>query len=115
MSRDLSFWKAKKGTCCTNRAIYKSLSMGDNLSCIDELPSNQIIESFNKVFDEWVNHNNEYYEKGNECFELFITEQFARVDCHEMTADSINKIIDIMLDYGCPLYDSAIDTRFDET
>ena len=42
-----------------------------------------------------------------------LTKQFARFDCYFMSEDDMNKIIDIMIDHGCPLYDSAIDVRFD--
>ena len=42
-----------------------------------------------------------------------MTKQFVRVDCYSMTEKNINKIIDVLLKYECPLYDAAIDVRFD--
>ena len=42
-----------------------------------------------------------------------ITKQFVRVDCYNLTEYNMNRIIDIMLKYECPLYDAAIDVRFD--
>ena len=48
-------------------------------------------------------------------FQLMITDQFVRVDCYGMTEYSMNKVIDILDKYNCPLYDSTIDVRFDGT
>ena len=44
-----------------------------------------------------------------------ITDQIVRVDCYGMTEYSMNKVIDILDKYNCPLYDSTIDVRFDGT
>lgn len=33
-------------------------------------------------------------------------------ECYSVTIENMNRIIDIMNKYGCPLYDSAISTRF---
>lgn len=115
MSRDLSFWRTKKKLYIENKDIYKSLSEGKFLTYVNEIPVSQIIADFNKAFIKWINNDNKYYEKDNEAFELMTTEQFVRVDCYEMTADNMNKIIDIMIKYDCPLYDAAIDVRFDGT
>jgi len=113
MSRDLSFWKIKEKSEAENKDIYKSLSEGKFLTYVNEIPVSQIIDDFHKAFIKWINHDNRYYEKDNEAFELMTTYQFVRVDCYEMTVDNMNKVIDIMIKYDCPLYDAAIDVRFD--
>jgi len=85
------------------------------LSYISEIPLTRILDDFNIIFKEWKNYNNTYFEKDNEAFELMVTKQYVRVDCYGIKAYNMNKIIDIMNKYDCPLYDSAIDVRFDET
>ena len=64
-------------------------------------------------FAEWNRSDDFYFEKQREAFELYLTKQFVRVDCYRMTEQNINKIIDVLLKYDCPLYDAAIDVRFD--
>ena len=113
MSRDLSFWKTSKKAKSDDKTIYEALSCEEYLEFIDDIPVSDIQQDFNKVFRDWENHNNKFYEKGSESFELMLTKQFARVDCYGMTENSMNKIIDILNEYNCPLYDSAIDVRFD--
>ena len=112
MSRDLSFWRTNGKIEINNKTIYTALSNAEHLACIDEIPFDEIQADFNVMFKDWANENNLNYEKGSESFQLMITKQFARVDCHKMTEMNMNMIIDIMLKYNCPLYDSAIDVRF---
>lgn len=113
MSRDLSFWRTNKNLDKNNREIYTILSAKEYLLGVEELPLAKILLDINKVFSDWENHDNQYYEKNNESFQLMLTNQFVRVDCYGMTAGSMNDIIDILAEYGCPLYDSSIDVRFD--
>lgn len=115
MSRDLSFWKTSNNTKVANRDIYFELTNGNNLDYIDEIPVNQILDDFKNEFKDWNIQKGLYFEKGEESFQLMITNQFVRADCYGMTEYNMNKIIDILYKYDCPLYDSAIDVRFDGT
>ena len=113
MARDLSFWKKKKNVQIKNSEIYEGLSKGKYLDCVYEIPSEQILQDITYEFAEWEQLNGFCFERHYESFQIFITNQFVRVDCYSMTEQSMNKIIDILLKYGCPLYDAAIDVRFD--
>lgn len=113
MSRDLSFWKCKNTPNISNSMIYHKLSEEKFLDCIAELPLEQIIIEFNNVFKEWNIENNKNFERGTECFQLFITKQFVRIDCYSLSEFNMNKIIDILNKYDCPLYDPTIDVRFE--
>ncbi|MBQ7429206.1 MAG: hypothetical protein IJV29_06025 [Butyrivibrio sp.] len=45
--------------------------------------------------------NNKFqYENGKAAFDVFITNQIVRFDCYSLTYGELNKIIDIMLEYG---------------
>ncbi len=114
MSRDLSFWKTKRTAEMGNSEIYLKLSNEEYLDFVDEIPEERIIGDFKRVFSDWY-EDNFYFEKGDEAFDLMVTPQFVRTDCYGMTEDNMNKIIDILYEYGCPLYDSVIDVRFDES
>jgi hypothetical protein len=114
MSRDLSFWKARKKGDQENEATYAALSNEEFLDFVDEIPVLQVQQDFDEVFKDW-NNQNFNYEKGSESFQLMLTKQFVRVDCYGVTERNMNRIIDIMIKYNCPLYDSAINVRFDES
>lgn len=114
MSRDLSFWKNKTSYSDSHACVYARLSDGEFLDYLEEIPMEKIIHDFDVEFSSWKSKDEGYFEKGDEAFELMITNQFVRVDCYSVSEYNMNKIIDIMLKYGCPLYDSAINVRFDE-
>jgi len=113
LSRDLSFWKTSKKTDDDNEEIYSALSCEEYLDHVDEIPCLQILQDFDYVFRDW-NNENSIYERGSESFQLMVTKQFVRVDCYGMTNSNMDRIIDLMIKYDCPLYDSAINVRFDE-
>lgn len=115
MSRDLSFWKTSRILNKNeNKKIYKELSQGRYLDCVDEIPNEEILVDLRNTFKEWKIYDNNIFEKDESSFQLMINKQFVRVDCYSMSEFDMNQIIDIMFKYGCPLYDSSIDVRFDE-
>ena len=113
MARDLSFWKSKEITHLENKEIYALLSSGQYVNGLELLPTNQILDDFRECFNDWKYNAQNYFEKENESFQLMIITQFVRCDCYSMSEFNMNRIIDIMLKYDCPLYDSAIDVRFE--
>ena len=46
-------------------------------------------------------------------FQLRTTSQLVQVVCYSMEGEDMNKIIDVMLKYNCPLYDPQVSQRFD--
>lgn len=113
MSYDLSFWKCKNSVSESNEYIYTELSNENYLDYLEELPVEEINKDFNREFRSWKGEEEQFFEKGEEAFKLMITKQFVRADCYGVSEDNMNKIIDIMLKYDCPLYDAAINVRFD--
>ena len=113
MARDFGFWKEKQDVQRKNSDIYNDLSNGKYLDYINEIPLEHILQDIVCEFAEWNRSADFYFEKQSEAFELYLTKQFVRVDCYSMTEQNINKIIDVLLKYDCPLYDAAIDVRFD--
>lgn len=113
MARDLSFWKYKKNVNTDDAEVYAKLSAGDLLESVDTLPISEIYDELKTVYSEW-NWKSKYtLELVEQMIEIFMTEQFVRFDCYNVTVDNMNTIIDIMGKYQCPLYDSSISTRFE--
>lgn len=113
MARDLSFWKTKEDVDIKNSEIYMKLSEGEYLDYIADLPIKQILQDLRNAFVEWENVDDSYFTKAEAEIQLFVTEQFVRADCYSVTEKDMNKIMDTLLVYDCPLYDSLIDVRFD--
>ena len=112
MARDLSFWKNKKNNINDDAKVYENLSAGKMLEFVDILPMNEIYNEIKKAFSGWNWVNEKNFIQDEQMIEVYMTEQFIRFDCHNVAAEHMNAIIDILNKYECPLYDSAISTRF---
>ena len=112
MGRDLSFWKEKEASEMKASDVYKALIDGEKLDFVCELPTEQILIDVKKAFSDWDQIDAYNYEKDDAAIEIIANDQIFRFDCYIVSEADMNKIIDIMLSYECPLYDSAIDVRF---
>ena len=113
MARDLSFWKYKANVAAEDEAVYDELTSGARVEGVEELPIKAVIADIKATFKDWEWTSETTLEKDQEMIELFTTEQFVRFDCYSVTMEDMNRIIDIMAEYECPLYDSSISTRFE--
>lgn len=52
--------------------------------------------SLNKEYERIMGYNNSFV-----------------LECYGVSEDNMNKLIDIMIDFDCCLYDSSIDVRFE--
>lgn len=115
MSIDLNFWKEINDmeTPLSAFEIYEKLSEEENVEWLVELPIEKILDEFKKHFHDWDIQNNINFEKDGMAFDISYTSQYIRCDCYSVSEIVMNEIIDIMINFGCPLYDSALDERFE--
>jgi len=113
MGMDLNFWKYKENIYLNNQAVYEKLSAGDSVEGVEKLHISQILKDIEIAFKDWKKLSTCDFEKKKSAFQIFTTEQFVRFDCYNMSHDDMNKIIDILFEHDCPLYDSQISERFD--
>jgi len=110
---DLNFWKYKENTTFDAQDVYKKLSDGAYIDGLVHLPIQKILKDVEIAFKSWIKESEYAYEGEHGAFTIYTTEQFVRFDCYGMRQDDLNRIIDVMYEYGCPLYDSQISVRFD--
>ena len=116
MSYDLDFWKYKKDTYLDNQTVYKLCSQEEQVEGLEQLPICSIIKAVQMEFDNWrmeetlMNFKN---PNGKGTFEIFTTTQFVRFDCRGIDGLDMNRIIEIMVKYNCPLYDPQVPKRYD--
>ena len=116
MSMDLNFWKYKERVTHDDDRIYRQACCdGELLEELESLPIDEILNKITSVFSDWTALDKGHYEKeGRGAFEIFTTSQIVRFDCYGMQEADMNSLMDILIDFGCPLYDPQISTRFDE-
>ncbi|MBD5469314.1 MAG: hypothetical protein HDR21_14385 [Lachnospiraceae bacterium] len=115
MGMDFNFWKYKEGVAHDNDRVYESACCdGKIVEGLESLPIDDIFKKVASVFSDWTALDKNHYEKeGRGAFEIFTTSQIVRFDCYGMQEADRNALMDILIDYGCPLYDPQIATRFD--
>lgn len=115
MGRQLAFWKYEDGVYLDNKEVYKkSCGDGEEVPGLSELPRDEIL---NKIKGEFKDYERlDEYNYGGELgsFTVYIYSQSVVFDCSfRVPEGELNKMIDIMDSFGCPLYDPQIETRFD--
>jgi len=115
MALDLSFWKYEAEAAVNYKPfdVYVSLSDGKTVMGVATLPIDKIRVKIDEIFGDWEKLDDNHLVFNDETIEIFTTDQFVRFDCYGVSEDNMNKLIDIMLEFDCRLYDPSIDVRFD--
>lgn len=115
MSYDLNFWKYKEGVPHDNSKVYEhACCQGEELEELERLPVDEILNIIAEKFSHWTALDKFSYESSKSgSFEISVTSQTVRFDCYNMSGEDMNVLMDILFQFGCPLYDSGISTRFD--
>lgn len=117
MSMDLNFWKYKENTVHDHEKVYQTACCdGELMEELETLSVDQILKKISVIFSDWTiqDSGKDFEKEGHGAFQIFITPQIVRFDCYGMQEDDMNSLIDILIDFGCPLYDPQISTRFDD-
>jgi hypothetical protein len=115
MSYDLNFWQYEdESAAADHQAVYERLSDGEFVEGLGEIPVDEILGRITEVFSAigWTTDDEETWEGESGAFQIDITPQFLRFDCYGMDGDDMNRLIDIGGEFGLPLYDPQISTRF---
>lgn len=114
MSMHLAFWKYNDGIYLDNQEVYeRSCVEEESVEGLSILPIGEILKKVSEVFSDYDNLGDYNFESSKGLFTVFTTDCFVLFDCRGMFATELNKIIDIMAEFDCPLYDPQITTRFD--
>lgn len=115
MGRQLVFWKYEDGIYLNNGEVYRAaVAEGKNVTGLAELPVSEILMKVKKVFREYERLDDYNYGGLEGAFTIHTTPQCVTFDCSlRMSEKELNKVIDLMADFGCPYYDPQIETRFD--
>lgn len=116
VSYDLVFWKqSKKKLALGAQRIYEQLVDGKSVNGLETIPAAEFIGRIRKAFPGIKTEGGLTYWEGNErgMFELYSSDQHVHCCCRQLTADDMNKLIEIASEFECPLYDPQVNQRFD--
>ena len=116
MGMDLNFWKYRENAPHDHAAVYQAACCGGKqMEELELLPIDEILKRISVVFCDWTVHGSgrDFEKEGHGAFQVFTTPQIVRFDCYGMQENDMNALMDILIDFGCPLYDPQISARFD--
>lgn len=120
MSYDLIFWTEIPGPVAADpTAVYARLMEGDTVDGLAVLPIEDMVNDLSRAFpdaqrglngtDEWL----EWDEPSRPAvLEVTWTDQYVHASCRNLTNDELNRVIDVAVAHGCPLYDPQTGERF---
>ena len=120
MSYDLLFWKQEAGQTLDPAAVHSSLAEEESIPGLVSLPISEWIEAVLEAFpdarkepngpSEWITWTS---RDEAESFQMEWSPVHVWVTCRPLDIDIANRLIDIALNFGCPLYDPQTGERFD--
>ena len=115
MSLDLDFWRYKQDIAHDDSRVYQTACCdGERLEDFEDLPVKEILQKIAEAFSDWEALGPSDYEKaGRGAFQISTTPQIVRFDCYGMQGEDLNRLIDVLAAFGCPLYDPQVGDRFD--
>ena len=106
MSMDLNFWKYKDNTAHDHSTVYQTACCdGEVMEVLEVLPIDDILKKVTTTFSNWTiqNGGKDFEKEGHGAFQIFTTSQIVRFDCYDMQEADLNALMDILIDFGCPL------------
>jgi len=113
---ELLFWRYLEEIYLNNQEVYEALTEKEEVDGLAILSVDVIVNRINSVFSEWerVDENSWKNTRGKGAFQVTTTSQSVKIDCYGTEGKTMNKLVDIMQEFKCPLYDPQVPERYDE-
>ncbi|MFY0482119.1 hypothetical protein ACI6PS_05890 [Flavobacterium sp. PLA-1-15] len=113
---ELVFWRYAEEVYLNHQLVYEALDEGENVEGLEQLPTDIILNRINSVFSKWerVDENSWKNSDGPGAFCVKSTPQSVIVECYGTQGKTMDKLVDIMEEFKCPLYDPQVPERYDE-
>ncbi|MCI9844807.1 hypothetical protein [Flavobacterium pectinovorum] len=113
---ELLFWRYLDEIYLNNQEVYEALLEKKEVEGLEILPIQVILNRISSVFSEWekVDENSWQNNTGKGAFQIITTPQSIKIDCYGTEGKTMNKLVDVLEEFKCPLYDPQVPERYDE-
>ncbi|OYX81937.1 MAG: hypothetical protein B7Y83_16545 [Flavobacteriales bacterium 32-34-25] len=113
---ELLFWNYLEGVYLNHQEVYEAIDEQETIEGLEELPVAVILNRIASVFSKWerVDDNSWKNKDGVGAFQVKTTPQTVQIDCYGTEGKTMDKLVDIMEEFKCPLFDPQIPARYDE-
>jgi hypothetical protein len=119
MSYDLAFWQQESWMSEEPGRTYEALVSGAHVPGLATIPIEGMLADLLAAFPGAVREPNGMGEwviwispNGQDMFEVAWSEYYMSVSCRHVHSDDKNRIIEVGIAHGCPLFDPQIGERF---
>ena len=113
---ELLFWKYEEGIYLNHHEVYEALDENIVVEGLEKLPTDVILNRINSVFSKWERVDDISWKNtdGPGAFCVKTTANSVKIECYGTAGTTMDKLVDILDEYKCPLYDPQIPARYDE-
>ncbi len=121
MSYDLYFWRQSADVTLAPGDVLRALLNGSTPAGIARIPIEDVLARLRVEFPDIIENHTQDPEQplqliwdspSNGTFLLAWSSYYLGVEGHGVPGDVFNRIIDVMHEFGCPLYDPQTETRY---
>ena len=119
MSYDLTFWRQQPGVSLAPIETYRALNDGSPVDGLAAIPIEDMLRDVMLAFPSALRELNGSHEwvtwtsaDGQDSFQVEWSAQHMTVTCRHLHSDDMNKIVNIGVAHGCPLFDPQTGERF---
>ncbi len=113
---ELVFWIYQDGVYLNHQLVYEAIVDEQTVEGLEELPTSVILNRINSLFSDWEKVDVDSWKntKGKGAFQIKTTPQSIQIDCYGTEGKTMNKLVDALAEFNCPLYDPQVPQRYDE-
>lgn len=114
---ELVFWKYLEEVYLNHHEVYETISEEQAvIEGLEVLPVQVILNRIASVFSKWEKVDDSSYKNndGVGAFHIRTTPQSIKIDCYGTEGKTMDKLVNIMEEFKCPLYDPQVPERYDE-
>lgn len=113
---ELLFWKYLEGVYLNHQEVYEALEVEPTIEGLETLPVQVILNRIASVFSKWEKVDDTSWKNTNGvgAFHVRTTPQSIQIDCYGTEGKTMDKLVDVMDEFKCPLYDPQVPERYDE-
>jgi hypothetical protein len=113
LSYDINFWKQQRPLALSAQEIYERLNKKEPVEGLAKLPVDEILARLKAAFPDFDPAESFPLARTSEgSIEFFWSDQHFRFDIRGICGDC-QKLVDIMSEFGCPMYDPQEGKRHD--
>ncbi len=112
---ELLFWIYKEGIYLNHHLVYEELCDEKNVEGLEEIQTQVILNRIENQFVTWEKVDASSYKNpsGIGAFHIRTTSQSVKIDCYGTEGKTMDKLVTILEEFNCILYDPQVPARYD--